>query len=170
MNPLTIFAACVLPRREMDTARDFRDKGFRAYVPCETMARTIMGRRHILRRPALPGYVFIEATRGDLPQIEAHEAVYNLVRYIGENGDRPAASIAASDLQPVFLAELFGDLDYTRSPEAWKPMRGDRVSVNRSMWMGRVGKIVRVMKRKVMVDLDGLGEVEVDKAAVQRAA
>lgn len=167
-----ILAACVHTRTEQDTVRHLRAEGFQAYVPCETMERIIMGRKTKFRRPAVPGYVFVEVIDRDEAATIRKEvpAVYAFVQTVSPSGERRPASVSAKGLQAVFLAELFGDLDYTRQPELWQPVKGERVRVKASVWRGYIGKVLSLTKREAWIEPDKGGKLKVRIEELERAA
>lgn len=167
-----ILAACVQTRTELDTIRHLRSEGFQAWTPCETMERIIMGRKTKFRRPAVPGYVFIEVIDRDEAATIRKEvpAVYAFVQSLSPSGERRPASVPPQGLQAVFLAELLGDLDYTRQPDQWKPARGERVRVKASVWRGYIGKVLSLTKREAWIEPEKGGKLKVRIEELERAA
>lgn len=168
---MTILAACVHNRREIDTVRDLRDLGLRAYVPCETHERLIMGRKRRLRRPAFPGYVFVEiATDNDVASVRKLEGVYGFVGVTGLDGARRPAEIPQAELRALFLAELWGALDFTRQTAGWKPGRGETVRVKASIFKGYIGKVLRMSHTEAWIEPSKGGVLRVRLDELERAA
>ena len=167
----TILAACVHSNRELATLAELQHQGFRAYVPCETLDRIVMGRKHRHRRPAFPGYVFVEIPPDrDLAEVRALESVYGFVGVTGLEGVRRPAIIPRAQLRTVFLAELFGVMDFTRQPESWKPGLGERVRVKATMFRGYIGKVLRMSNKEAWIAPEKGGELRVRLEELEAAA
>jgi transcription antitermination factor NusG len=166
-----ILAALVHNRTEAETARDLRAKGFCAYYPQETMDRVIMGRKRRFRRPAFPGYIFTECFAAeDIAEIRKLKSVYAFVVTRLPDGSKTPASVSPEALQAVFLAELFGELDYTRKPEAWQPTRGERVKVKAGLWKGYIAKVLSMTKTAAVLQPEKGGRLKVKLDELERAA
>lgn len=164
-----IVAACVFAKTEIATATELRALGFPAYVPCETIDRTIMGRKRRFRRPALPGYVFVQCQADDLSKIRALETVYGFVATTLADGSRKPASIAPEAVAELFLAELFGELDYTSDPAAWAPALGERVRVKSGRWP-YIFRVVGFQNHLVVLEPDKGGTLKVRPGDLELAA
>lgn len=163
-----IIAACVWSHAERDVTAELRRAGFRAYYPQETLDRVIMGRKRRLSRPAFSGYVFVEVEPDRLSEIHV-KGVFDIVR--GTSSDPRPAIIPPEQLACIFLAELFGELDYTRQPEAWRPGLGERVRVkNGKKFAGYLGRVLSLSKQKARVELDRGGRMEVRQEELEAAA
>lgn len=156
-------------RAELSLVNELRALGLTAYVPVETHDRKVRGRKQRIIVPAFQGYAFVNCELEQHADVLACDGAFDFVRYVG--GDREPARMPANALRWVLLAELFGDLDYTRTPEAYRPSRGDRVTVKRGMWKGRIARIISVGKRDVMLEaVDGFGRWKVAVDALELAA
>ena len=71
-------------------------------------------------------------------------------------GDIVPMRLAPNALVPILLAEICGELDYTREPAPWVPARGDPIRVIGGLWRGYLGSIVSVGKRKLVVSFKGV--------------
>jgi transcription antitermination factor NusG len=165
-----IYAACVFSRSEKDVTADLAERGFSAYYPRETVDRILMGRKRRSTRPAYPGYVFVQCEPEELCQVSALHEVYAFVTGVRPDGSRAPAPINPADLRDIFLAELFGELDLTRQPEAWTPGRGERVMVKTGIWKDYIGKIIRMSKRECWIEPERKGGVLRVKIEELRAA
>lgn len=169
-----IYAACVFSRSESDVTHELRQRGFSAYYPCETVDRLIMGRKRRSRRPAYPGYVFVECHQDDLnPEGAKVRDVYAFLCGVRPDGTRAPAPIDRADLRAIFLAELFGELDMTRQPEAWQPARGERVKVAAGKWAAvkeYIGTVLRLTKREAWIEPESGGGVLKVKVEELKAA
>lgn len=120
-------------RDELFTADMLRQAGYPAYVPCEVVALIRGKKSREIRRPAAPGYLFVNCTEASFTAVRAIGASDDFVRCTDASGVRVPLRLAANALVPILLAEMFGDLDGTRQPAAWEPRRGDRVKLTKTM-------------------------------------
>ena len=155
-------------RAELSLVDELRAIGLVAYTPCEIHDRKIAGRRQRVTVPAMRGYVFVFCDPSDFAAVGDCEGFWRFVRYVGSE---TPAKMARGALMDVFLADLFGELDHTRQPEAYKPTRGDAVVIKSGMWRGYIGRIISVGKRKSLLQpLDGFGRWEVQNEVLELAA
>jgi transcription antitermination factor NusG len=149
-NDLKWYALAAWNNQVMDVRAELVGLGVLSYVPCETVERRV-GRKVLpVRRPVWPGYLFVHCAPEDFGAVMDVDGVYDFVRESTERR-RPVA-LGPNDLAPVVLAELFGDLDYTRREKEYKPQRGQRVKVKSGKWKGYFGSILSVAKRKSLVE------------------
>lgn len=148
---------------ELNTASVIRAMGFEAYVPCETVERRLGRKLQRITRPVCLGYVFVGCAADDVSTLMGLDDAHDFVRATSPSGERVPATMPAEALQWLFLAELFGDLDYTRKPKPYAPERGHSVRVGSGKWKDYIGRILSVGKRKSVVDLiKGFGRLEID--------
>lgn len=168
-----ILATCVYSKTELTTLAELRRIGFSGYVPCETLDKIIMGRKHRHRRPAFPGYVFVEIPEGrSIAEIRALETVYGFVGVTGHDGIRRPAIVPQAELRAVFLAELFGVMDFTRQPDAWKPGLGETVRVKSGKWhvANYIGKVLRMSAKEAWIEPEKGGVLRVKLDELEAAA
>lgn len=144
---------CLRSTDELFTVHMLREANYTAYVPCETIMRQRGRLKGPMKRPVLRGYVFVHCAPEGFTAVRAIGAAEDFLRYTNPMGERVPLRFRPEDLAPIIWAELFGDLDHTRTPAAWQPRRGDTVRVSGTMWKGYLAKIVSVGKKKVTVDL-----------------
>lgn len=155
-------------RAELSLVGELRELGFTAYVPCEIHNRKIRRTMERVTVPAFPGYAFVNCSAERLGEVGACEGAFDVVRY-ASNGE--PARMPRNALLWLLLAEIFGDMDHTRVPAAYRPDRGDRVTIKAGKWRGYVGRIISVGKRKSLLEPDkGFGRWEVENAALELAA
>lgn len=155
-------------RAEFSLVAEIRSLGLVAYAPCEVHDRPLRGRTQRIVLPALRGYAFVFCSSSDFGAVSGCEGFWRFVRY---HGSEEVAKMPRAALLGLFLADLFGDLDYTRQPEAYRPRRGDAVRIRSGMWRGRIARIISVGKRKSLLEpLDGFGRWEVNSEALELAA
>lgn len=163
------YAARVYNRSELDVAHQIAGLSLGAYVPCETIDRIIMGRKRRSRRPCVPGYVFVNCEPEHLSEIRGLETVYGFVGITLADGSRKPALVAPGELRSLFLAELFGEMDFTRRPENWKPSLGERVRPI-GKWKTFIGKILRMSSREAWIEPDKGGVLRVKLDELEAAA
>jgi transcriptional antiterminator RfaH len=142
-----------------------RALGFPAYVPCEKLERTIRRKRETITRPVWPGYLFVCCEPTDFGTVLDVDGLEDFIRC-----DTRPVRVPDNALVPVLLAEVFGDLDFTRKPKAYVPLRGDRVMIKAGKFRGYLGRIIAVGKRKAKLEMDKGGRMEVEMEAMERAA
>jgi transcriptional antiterminator RfaH len=105
------------PMREWMAQSYLSDAGFRACVPLVERSRIVRGRRSIVQRPALRGYVFVQfaESHGDL-HLHAALGVKYINRVVGFNG-RPGR--ITEEVMVDFIAKL-------EEPVAIEPEQGLR--------------------------------------------
>lgn len=158
-------------RAELSLVAELRALGLMAYVPVEIHDRRVRGRIVRDARPAFQGYAFVECEPADHGQVLACEGAFDFVRCHGGGEGAKPARMPAYALLGVVLAEMFGDLDYTREPEPYRPARGDAVVVTKGMWKGRIARIISVGKRDTLLEpIDGVGRWKVSTGALELAA
>lgn len=123
--------------------------GLLTYVPCETVERRLGREMRHIHRPVWPGYLFVQCDPEDFGAVLAIEGVHDFVR---DWDQREPVRLVADALVPVVLAEMFGDLDYTRKPATWKPERGDKVKVRSGKWKGYLGSVLSLSKRRAIIE------------------
>lgn len=159
------YAVSAWPARTADARADLVGLGLSHYVPCETVERRLGRKMQAVRRPVWPGYIFIHCAPSQFRAVLDVEGVYDFVR-----ADRTPVVLAANALVPVLLAEMFGELDYTRKPAEWRPERGDRVRVKSGKWKGYLGRVLSLSKNKAIMELETWGKLTVDPGALEAAA
>ena len=164
------YAARVYNRSELDVAHQIAGLSLGAYVPCESIDRIIMGRKRRSRRPCVPGYVFVNCHVDYLSKIRDLETVYGFVANTLPDGTRTPAQVNPSDLRSLFLAELFGEMDFTRIPGAWEPSKGERVRIKSGRWREYIGKILRMSSREAWIEPDKGGVLRVKLDELEAAA
>lgn len=165
---MTWYCIRTMRRAELSLVEELRALGFTAYVPCETHDRKIRGRKERVTIPAYGGFAFVECDPTNFAEIGGCEGFWRFVCY---QGSADPARMPCGALMGVFLAELFGDLDYTRAPPPWKPARGDAVAIRSGMWQGRLARIISVGKRQSLLEpLVGYGRWNVPNDALELAA
>jgi transcription antitermination factor NusG len=157
-------------RQELNVRDALAERGLFAYVPCETVERRLGRKLRVVHRAISPGYVFVCCHQSDLPEIREIDGVHDFIRSTFE-GVRVPATMPAKQLQWLFLAELFGDMDYTRLPKPYAPSRGDRVMIRSGRWKGYIARIISVGKRKSSLAPEkGFGRWTVENEHLEAAA
>jgi transcription antitermination factor NusG len=129
--------------------KELRSQRVDYYVPSETVERRVGRRMVVTNRPVWPGYVFLHCQPGAFGGVLCIDGVYDFIR--GEN--REPVKLWADALVPVVLAEIFGDLDYTRNREVvYRPQRGDKVRIRSGKWKGYLGSVLSLSKRKALLE------------------
>lgn len=141
------------------------------YCPCETLERR-RGNKPKVRftRPMLPGYLFVRCdVDADEENILGAAEVHDFLRYTRQDGVRKPLRMHADALVPILLAEAFGALDYTKTPPAFRPERGDKVKIKSGKWTGYFARVISVSKRKAIVETQWC-KLEVEPEHLEAAA
>jgi transcription antitermination factor NusG len=116
-----------------------------AYAPAETVRRRLGRGKRDIRRPLMPGYVFVNCEPGDIARIAALDAVTGFVRRPpDENGDRLRATIPPDIVQAIRDAEANGEFAH---PETKPPQIGQRVRTSIQAWRKYIGELVEITKK-----------------------
>lgn len=162
------YAVSTWAQNALEARAELTALGYETYVPCETVERRVGRKLMPKRRPVWPGYLFVRCYEAEFRAVMAVEGIHDFVR---DYARREPVALPDNALIPVLLAEAFGDLDYTRKPEQWRPQRHDRVKVRSGKWKGYLGRVLSVAKRKAILDLEtGFGKLTIDPEALEAAA
>jgi transcription antitermination factor NusG len=141
-----------------------------AYVPCETVERRRGNKPKVkLFRPVFVGYLFVRCEPEAFAAILALPEVHDFVRYTDNAGNRAALRLHDDALVPILLAEMFGALDYTKTPPAYQPHSGDKVKIKSGKWSGFFARVLSVSKRKAIVETQWC-KLEVEPEHLEAAA
>lgn len=146
--------------REYRLADRIRALGLVAYVPTETHDR--LKRREWVKhtKPALRGYVFVNCDPTDWARVHDLDGFARWVTRVSPGIDPTPAKLPDTSLQAVFLAELFGAMDYTKRQKPLRP--GQRVRVTGGKFGGYLLRIISVGKHKALAEPEkGFGRMEV---------
>jgi transcription antitermination factor NusG len=160
------YAVSTWAQNALDARADLIALGYQIYVPCETVERRVGRRMVAKRRPVWPGYLFVRCYEAEFGAVLAVEGVHDFIR---DYDKREPVKLVENALVPVLLAELFGELDYTRKPETWTPAIGDRVKVRSGKWKGYLGSVLSLSKRKAILDTKWC-RMEIDPGDLEAAA
>lgn len=140
------------------------------YVPCETVERRRGNKPKMkLTRPVFVGYLFVRCEPEAFGAIRDVVEVHDFVRYSREDGSRAPLKLHDNALVPILLAEMFGGLDYTKTPPAYRPERGDKVKIRGGKWSGYMARVLSVSKRKAIVETQWC-KLEVEPEQLEAAA
>jgi len=163
------FAISTERQAELDVVSGLRALGIPAYCPVERIKRRVRHEVQTFRRPLFPSYIFAACEDREIGLVLHFEGVHDFIRYTDEQGVRVPLRLAPDALAPVILAEMFGALDYTKSPPAYRPERGDRVHVKSGKWKGYFARVLSVGKRKAIIETAWC-KLEVEAEHLEEAA
>lgn len=146
--------------REYRLADRIRALGLIAYVPTETHDRLIKREWVKHTKPALRGYVFVNCEPEDWDVVRGLDGFGRWVTRVAAGVDPTPATLPDKSLQAVFLAEVFGAMDYTKRRKPLRP--GQRVRVTGGKFGGYLLRIISVGKHKALAEPEkGFGRMEV---------
>lgn len=124
-------AVAVEAGTERDTAEDIRETlGFAAFVPVETIWKTLRGRRVQAGRPLFIGYCFVgvHPKRQDWQRIFDVDGVMDVLCHPVEHGDKYLSHIKTEWIIALQKMQEYGAFDRTKiEPDGFKI--GDKVRV-----------------------------------------
>lgn len=160
------YAIRTATRMEHKAVKALHEAGFTAYLPCETRHRRTRSEKIKASIALFTGYLFVVCDPEEFPEVRALDGVCQFVRGIDPSGEAVPMLFPATELRWIFIAELFGEFDYTIEPEAYQPARGDRVRIARGKWGagGYIGTILSMAtsQRKAIVSIDGGPKLTLD--------
>ena len=146
--------------REYRLADRIRSLGLIAYVPTETHDRLVKREWVKHTKPALRGYVFVNCEPEDWAVVRGLDGFGRWVTRVAAGVDPTPATLPDKSLQAVFLAELFGAMDYTKRQKPLRP--GQRATIVRGKFAGMLLRIISLSKNSALAEPEkGFGRMTV---------
>lgn len=161
---LIYFAASVQGSGEHRACEWLRQADYTTFVPSRAVEIRHARKRHLVRRPVFPGYVFVGRT--------SNQSTLDILRVPGvrgliSSGEKPTV-MPPWIMRSLAAADELGAFDGP-PPVAYKP--GQKVKLLGDLWKGLIGEVMRAPdSRRMWVLLDAFGkkqklEVDVDLLA-----
>lgn len=161
---LTYFAASVQGSGEHRACEWLRQAEYTTFVPSRAVEIRHARKRHLVRRPVFPGYVFVGRT--------ANQSTLDILRVPGvrgliSSGEKPTA-------MPPWIMKSLAAADELGAFDGPPPVvfeNGQKVRILGDLWKGLIGEVMRAPdSRRIWVLLDAFGkkqklEVDVDLLA-----
>jgi transcription antitermination factor NusG len=144
-----------------------RREGFVAYCPQAKVTRW-KGRKQSAKRvdatvALWSGYLFVSCEPDQLGAALVLGDATDFLRYTNAHGVRGPLRLRDGVLTDIVVNELFGGLDFRdKTPEAYKPNKGDRVRIKAGMWADHFARITAVNK-------DGKSKLDLEKGGKMTA-
>lgn len=161
---------CLESFNAVKSAADLREAGFLAYTPQERVTRR-RGRKYVdVQRALYLGYGFVLCEEDDLAAVRAAGAIHDYVRYTDAQHARKPVTIAPRLVEAIILAEMFNAFDHTdRSPQAYRPTKGDRVRISKGKFVGYFAKVIALSRNRAKLDVEKGGRMSIDPLALEAA-
>jgi transcription antitermination factor NusG len=143
------YALYTKPRCEKKVHEYLQAKGIESYCPLQKTKKRWSDRYKIIEEPLFKSYVFVKITEKEKVEVRLTTGVVNFVYWLGK-----PAEIAEEDINTIkkFLKE------YTNV--SVKPiflMQNQRVKITAGVLMDSVAIVKKVLKNKVIVELQIIG-------------
>jgi len=147
------YAIYTKPRWEKKIDSVLIRKGIESWCPLQKVERQWSDRKKIVEEPLFKSYVFVRIDDTERSKVLMTDGALNFVYYLG----KPAV-IKDEEVENIklYLAEKDARITII-SDEGFSS--GDLVKVNYGVFMDQEGTVVRGGKKKVYVQLQGLGQV-----------
>lgn len=147
------YAIYTKPRWEKKIDSVLIRKGIESWCPLQKVKRQWSDRKKIVEEPLFKSYVFVRIDDTERSKVLMTDGALNFVYYLG----KPAV-IKDEEVENIklYLAEKDARITII-SDEGFSS--GDLVKVNYGVFMDQEGTVVRGGKKKVYVQLQGLGQV-----------
>ena len=147
------YAIYTKPRWEKKIDSVLIRKGIESWCPLQKVERQWSDRKKIVEEPLFKSYVFVRIDDTERSKVLMTDGALNFVYYLG----KPAV-IKDEEVENIklYLAEKDARITII-SDEGFSS--GDLVKVNYGVFMDQEGTVVRGEKKKVYVQLQGLGQV-----------
>lgn len=147
------YAIYTKPRWEKKIDSVLIRKGIESWCPLQKVERQWSDRKKIVEEPLFKSYVFVRIDDTERSKVLMTDGALNFVYYLG----KPAV-IKDEEVENIklYLAEKDAKITII-SDEGFSS--GDLVKVNYGVFMDQEGTVVRGGKKKVYVQLQGLGQV-----------
>jgi len=147
------YAIYTKPRWEKKIDSVLIRKGIESWCPLQKVERQWSDRKKIVEEPLFKSYVFVRIDDTERSKVLMTDGALNFVYYLG----KPAV-IKDEEVEnnKLYLAEKDAKITFI-SDEGFSS--GDLVKVNYGVFMDQEGTVIRGGKKKVYVQLQGLGQV-----------
>ncbi|MEO0065657.1 MAG: hypothetical protein RI983_983 [Bacteroidota bacterium] len=147
------YAIYTKPRWEKKIDSVLIRKGIESWCPLQKVERQWSDRKKIVEEPLFKSYVFVRIDDTERSKVLMTDGALNFVYYLG----KPAV-IKDEEVENIklYLAEKDAKITII-SDEGFSS--GDLVKVNYGVFMDQEGTVIRGGKKKVYVQLQGLGQV-----------
>jgi len=149
------YAIYTKPRWEKKIHAKLLTKGIDSWCPLQKIEKQWSDRKKIIEEPLFKSYVFIRINikTEERAKVMMTDGVVNFVYFLGKPAvikDKEVALIKHYLLEKDARIEIF-------SIQGFK--ENEMVKVNCGVFMDETGKVIRAGKKKVYVELKGLGQV-----------
>lgn len=143
------YAIYTKPRCEKKVNMVFGQKGIESYCPLTRTKKKWSDRTKMVEEPLFKSYVFVHITPGEISSVRMTEGVVNFVYWLGQ----PAV---IRDEEILTIRKFLQEYSEVKAEKMdFKPKQ--HIVVNSGLMMDRKGTVIKVMKNRVVVELENIG-------------
>lgn len=141
------------PRWEKKLAETLSRKNIEVWCPLQKVLKQWSDRKKMVEEPLFKSYLFVNIVDCEKVKVLQTDGVLNFVHYLGK-----PAIIKNEEIEVIksYLNDESVRLTITSATDFSKDMR---VRIDKGLFMNNIGTIVHVNKKKILVNLESLGQV-----------
>ncbi|MCX6205256.1 MAG: UpxY family transcription antiterminator [Bacteroidetes bacterium] len=149
------YALYTKPRWEKKIDAALIKKGIESWCPLQKIEKQWTDRKKIIEEPLFKSYIFVQIGLSEKSKVFQTDGILNFVHYLGKPAVIKDAEI---NLIKQYLLEKDVKISLI-SKEGFD--ESTKIRVNHGVFMGKVGTVLKNMKKKIFVKLESLGQVMV---------
>ncbi len=155
------YALYTKPRWEKKIDASLIKKNIECWCPLQKIEKQWSDRKKIIEEPLFKSYIFVHIGLSEKTKVFQTDGILNFVHYLG----KPAV-IKEEEINLIkhYLHEKDVKISLI-SKEGFE--ESTKIQVNHGVFMGKVGTVLKNMKKKIFVKLESLGQVMVVEFPVE---
>lgn len=155
------YALYTKPRWEKKIDASLIKKNIESWCPLQKIEKQWSDRKKIIEEPLFKSYIFVHIANSERSKVFQTDGILNFVYYLGKPAIIKEAEI---NLIKQYLLEKDVKISLI-SKEGFE--ESTKIRVNHGVFMGKVGTVLKNMKKKIYVKLESLGQVMVVEFPVE---
>lgn len=155
------YALYTKPRWEKKIDTSLIKKNIESWCPLQKIEKQWSDRKKIIEEPLFKSYIFVHIANSERSKVFQTDGILNFVYYLGKPAIIKEAEI---NLIKQYLLEKDVKISLI-SKEGFE--ESTKIRVNHGVFMGKVGTVLKNMKKKIYVKLESLGQVMVVEFPVE---
>lgn len=155
------YALYTKPRWEKKIDASLTKKNIESWCPLQKIEKQWTDRKKIIEEPLFKSYIFVHIANSERSKVFQTDGILNFVYYLGKPAIIKEAEI---NLIKQYLLEKDVKISLI-SKEGFE--ESTKIRVNHGVFMGKVGTVLKNMKKKIFVKLESLGQVMVVEFPVE---
>jgi transcription antitermination factor NusG len=155
------YALYTKPRWEKKIDASLIKKNIESWCPLQKIEKQWTDRKKIIEEPLFKSYIFVHIANSERSKVFQTDGILNFVYYLGKPAIIKEAEI---NLIKHYLHEKDVKISLI-SKEGFE--ESTKIRVNHGVFMGKVGTVLKNMKKKIYVKLESLGQVMVVEFPVE---